>query len=121
MKKYKSLLDIVLLLGMGIITFFAVAPEAVVMPTTLQMILLAVVLALLAGFLVLLWREQPDDEREAHNQAEASRAAYLVGSIVLIIALVWQSMRHDIDPAVPIALLAMIAAKILIQRTKDKE
>jgi hypothetical protein len=30
-----------------------------------------------------------------------------------------QSFRHDIDPFVPVALLAMIATKIIIQRTKD--
>jgi len=120
MKKYKSLLDIVLLLGLGVITFLAVAPDAIVMPSAIQMLLLAVVLVLISGFLVFLWREQPDDERELQNQALASRWAYLIGSVVLLFALVMQSIRHDLDPAVPIALLAMIATKIIVQRTIDK-
>lgn len=121
MKKYKSLLDIVLLLGLGIITFLAVAPEAIVMPSALQMIILAFVLVLVSGFLIFLWREQPEDERELHNQALASRWAYIIGSIVLIVALLIQSLKHDIDSAIPIALLAMIATKIVVQRNKDNK
>jgi len=121
MKKYKSLLDILLLLGLGTIAFLAVAPDTVIMPSSLQMILLAVVLVLISGFLVFLWREQPSDERELQNQALASRWAYLTGSCVLILALVIQSLRHDLDPTVPIALLTMIATKIIVQSNKDNK
>lgn len=121
MKKYKSILDIVLLLGLGVIAFLAVAPSAVVMPTSIQMLLLAIVLVLISGFLVFLWREQPDDEREMHNQTLASRSAYLIGALVLIIALVLQSLKHDLDPAIPVALLAMIATKVIVQRNKDNQ
>ncbi len=110
-------MDIVLLVGMGVISFVAV--DALVMPSALQMSMLAVVLVLLAGFLVLVWREHPQDEREAYNQALASRVAYLTGAGVLMIALVVQSLQHHLDSVVPIALLAMITAKILVQRTKD--
>lgn len=119
MKKYKQLFDIVLLLGLLTIALFAIAPKTFVMPSSLQMIILAVVLGLIATFLVLFWREQPADEREMQNQALASRAAYTVGSLVLITALIIQSLHHNLDPAVPIALLAMIATKIIVQRTKD--
>ncbi len=119
MKKYKSLLDIVLLLGLSTIAILSIAPKTFVMPTSLQMLILAIVLGLIATFLVLLWREQPDDEREMQNQALASRSAYIVGSLVLISALITQSLHHDLDPAIPVALLAMIATKIIVQRTKD--
>ncbi len=121
MKKYKSLLDIVLLLGLGVIAFLAVAPRAVVMPSSVQMLLLAIVLALISSFLVFLWREQPNDEREFQNQAMASRWAYLIGSVVLIIAMAAQSLKHDLDPAIPVALLAMIATKVIVQRYKDNQ
>lgn len=119
MKKYKQLLDIILLLGLTTITLLAIAPKTFVMPSSLQMLILATVLGLIAAFLVLLWREQPDDEREMQNQALASRSAYIVGSLVLIIALIIQSLNHDLDPAIPVALLAMIAIKVIVQRTKD--
>lgn len=119
MKKYKPLLDIVLLLGLSTIAILAIAPKTFVMPTSLQMLILAIVLGLIATFLVLLWREQPDDERETQNQALASRSAYIVGSLVLITALIIQSLHHDLDPVIPVTLLAMIATKVIVQRTKD--
>jgi cobalamin synthase len=119
MKKYKQLLDVVLLFGLGIISLLAVAPEAIVMPSGLQMLLLAIVLGLIAMFLVLVWRERPDDEREMHNQAMASRSAYLIGSLFLIGTLIIQSLDHRLDPAIPITLLAMIATKVIVQRIMD--
>jgi cobalamin synthase len=119
MKKYKQLLDVILLLGLATIALLAVAPETFVMPSSLQMLILAIVLGLLAAFIVLFWRERPEDEREMQNQALASRSAYTVGSLVLIGALLTQSLHHDLDPAIPIALLAMIATKVIVQRTKD--
>ena len=120
MKKHSSLLDIVLLFGLGLISFLAISPEALGMPSSMQMTILVAVLVLVATFLVFLWREKPVDEREAHNQAQASRLAYIIGSITLIIGLVVQSLDHEVDPVVPIALLAMIATKILVQRGKDQ-
>ena len=119
MKKYRQLLDVVLLIGLATIALLAIAPETFVMPSSLQMVILAAVLGLIATFLVLFWREHPDDEREMQNQAIASRAAYTVGSLVLITALIIQSLKHELDPAVPIALLAMIATKVIVQRSKD--
>lgn len=119
MKKYKPLLDVILLASLAGMSLLAIAPKTFVMPTSVQMLLLAIVLGLLAAFLVLLWRESPSDEREAHNQATASRFAYIVGSVVLIITMVTQSLHHRLDAAIPITLLAMIATKLIIQRTKD--
>lgn len=119
MKKYKLLLDIVLLVSLTAMSLLAIAPKTFVMPTSLQMILLAIVLGLLAGFLVLLWREQPSDERESYNQALASRSAYVVGAAILIIAMLVESLNHNLDPAIPVALLAMIITKVIVQRKRD--
>lgn len=119
MKRYRAALDVVLLLSLATVSALAIAPKTFVMPTSVQMLILTVALALIATFLVLLWRENPRDEREAGNQSAASRSAYVVGAIVLIIALISQSLKHQIDSAIPIALLAMIATKVFIQRQKD--
>lgn len=120
MKRYRSTLDIVLLVGLAGLAFLTISPHALLMPTPLQMIILAIVLVLLTAFLALLWRDHPHDEREAFNQALASRTAYVAGTCVLILTLIIQSFRHALDAAVPIALLSMIAAKILVQRFKDE-
>lgn len=119
MKKYKLVFEIVLLLCLAGISLLAIAPKTFVMPTSAQMMLLAVVLVLLAAFLVFLWREQPRDERELENQAVASRTAYSAGSAVLIVAMLVQSLEHHLDSAVPLALLIMIVTKVLVQRRRD--
>ena len=67
MKKYKSLLDISLLLSLFVLCLLAIIPKTIIMPSALQMVLLALVLSLVASFLALMWREKPSDEREAHN------------------------------------------------------
>ena len=119
MKNYKVVLDVVLLASLTLLSLVAILPKTIAMPTAMQMVLLAIVLGLIAAFLTFLWREQPTDEREAHNQALASRSAYVVGAIILIFALIIESLRHKLDPAIPIALLAMIATKVIIQKIKD--
>lgn len=119
MKKYKAALDFILILSLTVVCALSLAPKSFVMPNSAQMLILTILLGFIATFLVLLWRENPHDEREAVNQSSASRAAYVVGAVVLIIALIVQSLRHTIDPAVPLALLAMISTKVFIQRKMD--
>ena len=119
MKKYRTALDLILILSLAVVCALSLAPKSFVMPNSAQMLILTILLGFIATFLVLLWRENPHDEREAVNQSSASRAAYVVGAVVLIIALIIQSLQHQIDPAVPLALLAMISTKVFIQRMMD--
>jgi disulfide bond formation protein DsbB len=119
MKKYKMAIDIVLLVGLGVVSALAIAPKEILMPSSVQMALLAALLALLVAFMAVVWRENPADEREFQNQSTASRAAYLVGVFLLIVALVYQSIKHEVDPYVPITLFGMIATKVIAQRSKD--
>mgnify|MGYP001798570081 CR=1 FL=1 len=120
MKKYKSLLDIVLLALLVFLCLTAVLPRTIVMPSPLQMLLLIVVFGLISAFLVLVWREQPSDEREAENQQLASCMAYLAGCSVLIITMLVQGASHKLDAAIPITLLIMILTKVVTQQLKDK-
>lgn len=120
MKKSRVIFDVVLtllLLGLSIAT---VVPSLLdLMPTALQMTLFVAAFGLVAIFLVFLWREKPQDERELVNQNIASRAAYIVGCLILITALVVQGFQHNVDPLVPIALFGMIFTKLLVQNLKD--
>ena len=120
MKKSKLVFDIILsllLLGLSVAT---IAPSILnLMPNALQMVLFVVAFVLVAIFLVFLWHEKPEDERELINQNIASRAAYIVGSLVLIVALVVQGFQHNVDPIIPIALFAMIVTKLIVQNLKD--
>lgn len=120
MKKYKQLLDIVLLALLVVLSAVAIAPQDILMPNKVQMLLVIAILCLVCAFLVLVWREQPSDEREAENQQLASRTAYLAGCIALIITMVVQGIHHKVDPAIPITLLVMILTKVVTQQLKNK-
>jgi ABC-type xylose transport system permease subunit len=119
MNKNKFLFDIILLFGLTAITFLSIAPKSFVMPSSVQMVILGIVVGLIATFMVFLWKENPRDEREFENQVSASRLAYLAGCLTLISFLIYQSITHSVDPGVPITLLVMIATKIIVQRVKD--
>ncbi len=120
MKKYKSLLDIVIVIILISLSAAQIAPKTIVMPSSFEMLLCVTVFGLVSAFAVLVWREQPGDEREAENQHFASRSAYLAGCGVLITAMVIQELHHQLDSAIPITLLVMIITKMVLQRFKDK-
>lgn len=120
MKKYKPILDIVLLALLIFLCLATIAPHTIVMPSQLQMLLLVTVLGLISAFLVLVWKEKPSDEREAENQHFASRLAYLAGCVVLIVVMLVQGISHSLDAAIPVTLLIMILTKVLAQQFKDK-
>ncbi len=120
MKKYKPLLDIILLSLLVFLCLSAILPHTIIMPSQLQMLLLVVIFGLMSAFLVLVWREQPSDEREAENQQLASRMAYLAGCIVLIVTMLVQGVSHKLDAAIPITLLIMILTKVVTQQLKNK-
>lgn len=83
------------------------------MPTTLLMMMvlgLVVVFALFASFV---WRENHRDEREGLHKMMAGRIAFLVGSALLVIGIIVQSFKHELDPWLIFTLAGMIVAKVI--------
>lgn len=100
----------VIILGIAILFFnpgHLAMPDSVV---SLMIIGLIVSFLTFAGFLL---REKPADEREALHIKTAGRISYLVGIAVLIIGIIMQGIKHNIDPWLVIALCAMILTKLL--------
>ena len=81
---------------------------------TISMLALAV---LVAAFCVFIFREQPRDEREAHQALMGGQASYMIGAGILLIGIVVESFAHNLDPYLPITLGAMVLAKLLSTRT----
>lgn len=119
MKNYKTIIDSILVFGLGIFTLIAIFPENLGMPSGVEMASLAILSGLLATFLVVFWREKPTDEREVKNQASASRLAYIAGTSVLIVFLIIESLNHDLSPVIPITIFVMIATKLFSQKYLD--
>lgn len=88
-------------------------PGNLTMPdSTVSMLIVGLIISFLT-FAAFLFREKASDEREAVHILTAGRISYLVGVGTLILAIILQALKHDIDPWLVIALCAMVFSKLL--------
>ena len=87
------------------------------LPKALMTISMLALVVLVATFFVFIFREQPRDEREAHQALMGGQASYMIGAGILLIGIVVESFAHNLDPYLPITLAAMVLAKLLSTRT----
>ncbi len=88
-------------------------PFNLFMPPTFVMILLVTLIVLFGVFAALIWREKPIDEREVLLSQKAGRTAFLVGTTVLVIGIVYEELYHALDSWLIYALVFMIMGKIV--------
>jgi low temperature requirement protein LtrA len=100
------------ILVLGILGFF-LNPTHVLMPDSLNMMLVLVLLLGFLGFVGLFWREHASDERESIHMQKAGRLSFFVGATILVIGIVVQAVQHDIDPWLLYALAGMVLTKLL--------
>lgn len=82
------------------------------MPGTMHNIL---GIGLIIGFLVfigLVWKEQSSDERDLIHIQKSGRISFFVGTTILVTGIIFQSVKHDIDPWLLYALFGMVLSKI---------
>jgi len=77
------------------------------------MLFVALFVAAFVLFAVLIWRENPRDEREAQILLSSDRLGFLVGAIALSIVLVVESLEHRSTTLIALVLSAMVLAKII--------
>lgn len=102
---------IISLVLIGLIVFF-INPLDLLMPQPLHPFMvpfLVVIFTILAG---LLWKETPGDEREQLHKFIASRLAYFAVIATLIVGVIFQSFKGEIDPWLVIAVCIALLAKI---------
>lgn len=90
------------------------------MPDMLHMVVLALLVvffAILASFIL---KERTTDEREVAHKMFAGRIAFLMGSSVLMLGIVIQVFRDNIDPWLITTLVFMILGKIGALLYSDK-
>ncbi|PIS04922.1 MAG: hypothetical protein COT81_03835 [Candidatus Buchananbacteria bacterium CG10_big_fil_rev_8_21_14_0_10_42_9] len=72
---------------------------------------LIVAFAIFAGFI---WKEKGRDERETWHIMLSGRMAFLAGALVLVVAILVESFKHQApDPWLVAALGVMVLAKII--------
>lgn len=87
-------------------------PFHIWMTTMFHMTILAVLVAAFGVFAALIIREQGGDEREQAHRMLAGRAAFLTGTSLLLIGIVWQACTGTVDAWLIVILCAMVLAKM---------
>jgi peptidoglycan/LPS O-acetylase OafA/YrhL len=88
-------------------------PGHLTMPETMVSMLIVSLIVAFLTFAAYLLREKSSDEREAVHILTAGRISYLVGVGTLILGIILQALKHEIDPWLVIALCAMVFSKLI--------
>lgn len=96
-----------------ILLAFFLNPFKLLMPPPFLSMLIIFLLAVFGIFTAIIWKENPRDEREHLHRMVAGRYAFLVGSSILVLGIVLQSLQHYIDRWLIFALIGMILAKLI--------
>jgi hypothetical protein len=115
-----NLAEIVLVALTAVIAFLVLDPLGWWMPGMLAMLLLAALFILVCAYAVFVLRERAEDEREEAHRAAAGRAAFLAGSLVLLVGIIVEDLAHALDPWLVWALVGMLAAKALMRAYADE-
>jgi cobalamin synthase len=104
------------LLGLAIIIALVllINPFNVLMTSALTLMLIMFFALAVIAFAIFLWREQPQDEREALHILMAGRISYLIGGGVLVLAIIVQVFQHHLDQWLAIVLAAMVLTKLIV-------
>lgn len=89
------------------------------MPMGLVVICIGILSVLIFGLGVFVWHESPRDEREYAITSLASRSAYLVGGAIMTVGVAVQTLQHDTDYWLVLALASMILAKAVTSFKKQ--
>ncbi|MEK7177789.1 MAG: hypothetical protein AAB705_03115 [Patescibacteria group bacterium] len=88
-------------------------PSNLTMPDSIQTMLIVGMIVAFLTFSAFIFREKSSDERESLHILAAGRISYLVGVGTLIIGVIIQTLNHEIDPWLVIALCTMVFSKLL--------
>ena len=110
-KKFKQeIISAVILL---LLLLLLVNPFDFWMPSQTEMLLVAGLVVIFGIFSGLLWRERGGDEREQWHRMLADRFGYLAGALVLVIGVLIESLKHELNLWLVGALGAMILVRII--------
>lgn len=99
---------------LGIALFFS-GSESLSMPQSVMSMLIVGILISFLVFAGFIFKEKGSDERESMHILAAGRISYLVGVATLIIGIIFQALKHSIDPILVIALCAMVFTKLIFR------
>lgn len=112
--------EIVVAVAIILIALLLLNPFDFWMPTMMVWSMLAAVLVLFGVFTSFILRENSIDERDSAHRTIAGRNAFLVGSFMLMLGIVFQSRTHTVDPWLVVALVLMVVTKLGTRMWSDR-
>ena len=110
--KNNFILEVVVAAALLALATLVLNPSHMWMPDAVLMGALLGILVLFCLFAVFILRERAADEREASHRMLAGRAAFLSGSLVLVVGIIMEGRTHHVDPWLVLALVCMVVAKL---------
>lgn len=95
-----------------IVSVVILNPMDFLMSSSMEKLLIVI---LIASFLLLvstIWNETARDEREQSHKQFAGRISFLVGTSILFLGILIQGFHHNVDPWLIYALAGMVLSKI---------
>jgi uncharacterized membrane protein len=104
------------LLGLAILFALVLVtnPFDIIMTSTYTLTILMILGVAVIAFGAFIWRERYRDEREELHAMKAGRLSYFAGGIVLVLAIIMQTLAHSLDVWLVIALVAMVVTKLAV-------
>ncbi len=106
-------IDIFISLLLLVSTILILNPYNFLMPDMLQILVIVITLVVFAFFAIFVLREKNRDERDAVHRSISGRVAFLSGSSILIIGIIYQALHDSIDVWLVIALVVMVISKLV--------
>lgn len=90
-------------------------PTGLLMPESASMMMLVLFALSYFLYISIFWKEQSQDERDQAHALKAGRLSFLLGSLMLIIGISIQGLKHEIDVWLIVTLVLMILTKIAVR------
>lgn len=103
-----------------VLALFVLNPFDFWMPTMVHMIILVLLLVIFAFFATFLYREKPEDERDSIHRMRADRVAFLVGSALLTLGIILQSLTDSVNGWLVTTLVGMVLSKLVSRIYSDR-
>jgi len=88
-------------------------PTHLTMPDSMVSMLIVGIIVAFLTFTAYILKEAKHDEREILHSLSAGKTSYIVGVGILILGIIFQAQKHDIDPWLVLALCAMVFTKLV--------
>lgn len=121
MKNKPFVLEIALSVFLVGLTLLFLNPlQAIWMPTMFMSMVLVGFIVAFVVFSAFIWRESDGDERDMHHRLMAGRFGFLSGCAVLVGAIIYQSLQHQLDPWLLMVLIVMVLSKLISRIALEK-